>query len=66
MPAIELDQDAERADDDNYVADKYREVEDSNQRRYRAIESDVAVVVQTGFSIGSLTIHRGCGGDTAM
>lgn len=37
-----------------------------DERRYRAIESDVAVVAQTGFSIGSLTIHRGCGGDTAM
>jgi 1-acyl-sn-glycerol-3-phosphate acyltransferase len=31
MPAIELDHDPERADDDDYVEQKYREVEDSIQ-----------------------------------
>ena len=84
MPAIELDQDAQRADDDDYVADKYSEVQDSIQdgmdalaRRGHCRCSDdndaiaqsnptLPSVAQTGFSIGSLTIHRGCGGDTAM
>jgi 1-acyl-sn-glycerol-3-phosphate acyltransferase len=31
MPAVELDQDAERADDDDYIAEKYNEVQDSIQ-----------------------------------
>jgi 1-acyl-sn-glycerol-3-phosphate acyltransferase len=31
MPPVELDHDAERADDDDYVEQKYREVEDSIQ-----------------------------------
>jgi 1-acyl-sn-glycerol-3-phosphate acyltransferase len=31
MPAVEPDQDSERADDDDYVAGKYQEVQDSIQ-----------------------------------
>jgi 1-acyl-sn-glycerol-3-phosphate acyltransferase len=37
MPAVELDQDAERADDDDYVADKYNEVQDSIQHGMDAL-----------------------------
>jgi 1-acyl-sn-glycerol-3-phosphate acyltransferase len=37
MPAIELDQDAERAEDDDYVADKYTEVQDSIQHGMDAL-----------------------------
>jgi 1-acyl-sn-glycerol-3-phosphate acyltransferase len=37
MPAVELDQDGKRADDDDYVADKYREVEDSIQHGMDAL-----------------------------
>ena len=37
MPAIELDHDPDRADDDDYVDHKYREVQDSIQHGMDAL-----------------------------
>jgi hypothetical protein len=37
MPAVELDHDPARADDDDYVAAKYREVEDAIQEGMDAL-----------------------------
>jgi hypothetical protein len=37
MPAVELDQDADRAADEDYVDRKYREVQDSIQRGMDAL-----------------------------
>ena len=37
MPAIELDHDPARADDEDYVERKYREVQDSIQRGMDAL-----------------------------
>jgi hypothetical protein len=37
MPAVELDRDAARSDDDGYVDGKYHEVEDSIQRGMDAL-----------------------------
>jgi hypothetical protein len=37
MPAVEIDHDPARADDDDYVDRKYHEVEDSIQRGMNAL-----------------------------
>jgi hypothetical protein len=37
MPAIELDNDPDRADDDEYIDRKYHEVQDSIQRGMDAL-----------------------------
>ena len=37
MPAVELDHNADRADDDAYVEEKYREVQNSIQRGMDAL-----------------------------
>ena len=37
MPAVELDHDPDRAADDDYVDEKYREVQDSIQRGMNAL-----------------------------
>lgn len=37
MPAVELDHDAERADDDGYVEEKYLDVQNSIQRGMDAL-----------------------------
>src|SRR3954462_12181111 len=45
MPAVELDHDPERADDDDYIEAKYREVQDSIQRGMDALARKRALPV---------------------